>query len=138
MTLLERDLVDAELAGVPTDDETAAAFLARLRVAGETGRLPPDVAAWAIQVCTEHLPATARRMARDRHLRAAALLVSGTTWAKARRLEQEILALRGRRPHRPARGIGATVTARVRQALVIDPETPSSMRHLLRIVTGAT
>lgn len=135
MTLLvDRDLVDLD--ADPGVDESAVDFLARLKVAVETGRLPRDVGAWVLGVVEDNLPATSRRMVRDRHLRAAANLVSGTAWAKARRLEQEILSLRGRRPHRPSRGIGARVTMHVRAAIQIDPETPTSVRQLLRIVAG--
>lgn len=119
------------------DAETAAAFLARLRVATETGRLPRDVGQWAVEALTEALPATARRMARDRALRAAANMLSGSPWARARRLEREILAARGLRPRRArVQPREATVAYHVAQALAIDPGAPTSMRHLLRVVTG--
>lgn len=139
MTLVERDLVDTDQLGVPELDESAVDFLARLRVAVETGRLPPDVGRWAVEAIEEHLPATARRMARDRYLRTAAAMLSGSAWSKARRLEREILAARGLRPRQPrSRPREATVAYHIRQAVLIDPDTPTSMRHLLRVVTGST
>lgn len=119
------------------EEESAVAFLARLRVAGETGRIPSDVAAWAIEVCAEHVPALARQQARNRHLRTAANLLSGGSWARARRLEHEVLAARGQRPRRSrVRPQEATVAYHVRQALAIDPDTPTSARHLFRVLTG--
>jgi hypothetical protein len=118
------------------ETETAAEFLARLKVAVVTGTLPEDVGRWAVEAITETLPATARRMARDRHLRTAVSLLTGSAWSKARRLEQEIRAVRGQRaPRARVRPQEATVSWHVRQALAIDPETPASMRHLLRVVT---
>jgi hypothetical protein len=115
--------------------ETATEFLSRLKVATVTGKLPEDVGRWAVETITEMLPATARRMARDRHLRTAVNMLSGSPWSKARRLEQEIRAARGLRAGRArVRPQEATVAFHVRQALAIDPETPASLRHLLRVV----
>jgi hypothetical protein len=118
------------------ETETASEFLSRLKVATVTGNLPEDVGRWAVEIITDTLPATARRMARDRHLRTACNMLSGSPWSKARRLEQEIRAVRGERaPRARVRSREATVAWHVRQALAIDPETPVSMRHLLRVVT---
>ena len=129
LAVVDGDLLEAE--------ESAAAFLIRLQVASETGRLPVDVGRWAVAQLTDRLPQIARQNARNRHLRVAANLISGTTWAKARRLEQEVLAARGRRPRRArVRPREATVAYHVRQALALDPDTPASLRHLLRVVTG--
>lgn len=115
------------------DDESNAALLARLRVATITGRLPAEVGRWALDVIEEHLPALELTAARNRHLRAAADLVSGTAWAKASRLRAEIIATRSRNGSRePAPG---TVEHHVHEAVRIDPETPTSLRHLLRVVT---
>jgi len=132
-TVIEiEDVVDLT---VDDETETAAAFIARLNVAAVTGKLPEDVGRWAVQVCTEHLPAIARRLARDRHLRLAANLLSGSAWAKARRLEREIQIARGRRAHPVrVRMRSATVAYHVRQALAIDPATPASTRHILRVL----
>jgi hypothetical protein len=133
------DEPEAPELAVDLDDETAADFLARLRVASVTGRLPADVGAWAVQVAAEHLPDTARRMARNRYLRAGANMISGTTWAKARRLEQEILVVRGLRARRGTRGRWrpreVTVGYYVRAALAIDPSTPASVRQILNILS---
>jgi hypothetical protein len=135
--ICDDELLDADRDDALDDDgETAAEFLARLRVATVTGKLPEDVGRWAVETLTEMLPATARRMARDRHLRTACAMLSGSPWSKARRLEQEIRAVRGQRaPRARVRPQEATVAFHVRQALALDPETPVSMRHLLRVVT---
>ena len=117
-------------------DETAADLLARLRVAVDTGRLPRDVGEWAVEVCQEHLPATQRRMVRDRLLRQAANLVTGSSWAKARYLQKAILEARGLRSHH-ARFLPRAVSVGyfVERALRVDPETPASVRQVLRIVS---
>lgn len=126
---------DIALSVDPTDAETAAEFLARLRVAAVTGRLPEDVGRWAVDVCQEHLPATARRAARDRCLRTAANLLSGSLWAKACRLKAEILIAHGWQTRRArVRPHEATVASHVAQALQLDPATPASVRQLLRIL----
>ena len=78
-------------------------------------------------------------MARDAHLRTAAHLLTGSTWAKARRLKVEILVARGhltRRVRLKCRQ--RTVPYFVHAALQIDPETPASVRHLLRILGCVT
>jgi hypothetical protein len=117
-------------------------LLTRLHVAVETGRLPRDVGAWAVGVCAEHVPATERRVARDRHLRAAAELIPGSTvWAKARGLERAIVAARGGYPGMGGRAIvdpAATSALRehVRQAIRLDPDMPISLRQLVRVLTS--
>ena len=113
-------------------DDSDVALLARLRVATITGRLPADVGRWALDLIEEHLPALERTAARNRHLRAAADLATGTSWAKASRLRAELIATRSRNGHEPAPG---TIEHHVREAVRIDPDTPSSTRHLLRVVT---
>jgi hypothetical protein len=118
----------------PEVDESDADLLARLRVAVAAGRaVPADVAAWALDALDALLPALELVSARNRHLRAAATLVAGSTWAKASRLRAEIIAARTRRDD-PAPG---TIEHHVREALRIDPETPTSTRHLLRVLTDS-
>jgi hypothetical protein len=130
---------DVALGVDPTDAETAAAFLARLRVATVTGRLPEDVGRWAVDAIAEHLPGPARRMARDRCLRTAAALLSGSVWAKACRLKAEILIARGYQSRRARLRVQqSTVPHHVTQALAIDPATPASVRQLLRILGVVT
>lgn len=74
-------------------------------------------------------------MARDRCLRTAANLLSGSVWARACRLKAEILVARGYQSRRARLRLQQlTVPYHVAQALAIDPETPASVRQLLRIL----
>ncbi len=109
-----------------------AAQLARLRVVTTTGRCPPDLAAWALQELEELAPAGERVDARNALLRQAAALVSGSRWAKARRLEREIRAAWPRLRERAADVDG--VAALVARAIEVDPDLPRSHRQLRRIL----
>ena len=126
----------------PVPDADVAEYLAyleRLRVARDTGRLPPDVGRWAVRELSESMSVTTRQMARNRLLQEAARRLSGSTWAKARRLQGEILALRGERPrHRRAPGhvIDTAITRAIRDALHLDPGAPTSLDQLVRILQG--
>jgi hypothetical protein len=78
-----------------------------------------------------------RQAARNRLLQEAARRLSGSTWAKARRLEREILALRGARPRSrraPGSVVDGLVRRTVREAMALDPQVPATPRQLLRIL----
>jgi hypothetical protein len=106
--------------------------IARLRVARETGRLAPDLGTWVLEELAELAPAGERVAARNALLRRAADLVTGSRWAKARRLEREIAALRSRLRERAADVDG--VRELVARALEVDPDLPTSRRQLLRVL----
>ena len=111
---------------------TFAEQLARLRVAAVTGTVPRDLAAWAVEELEELAPAGERIEARNALLRQAAALVSGTRWAKARRLEREVRAL-GLHPRLRERADDDGVRELVARALDVAP-APGSLRQLLRLV----
>lgn len=111
--------------------------LARLRTATATGALPRDLGLWALDLLAELEPAAERLARRDALLRAAAERLSGSTWAKARRLEREIrdlLALSRLRTR--AAAVDDGVRELVALALEADPDLPRSHRHLRRILDG--
>lgn len=110
---------------------TYSANLARLRVAVETGVLPPDLGRWALR---EIEPAE-RYAERNELLRQAADRVSGSRWAKARRLEREVRALRAHpalRERAVDDGVRVLVAAALRSAPCQRP--PESIRQLFRIL----
>lgn len=113
---------------------TYTANLARLRVAASTGVLPEDLARWALEVAEEAAPAIERVQARNALLSQAAALVSGSPWAKARRLEREVEALRAH-PALRERAADDGVRDLVARALEVDPRMPGSARHLFRLLT---
>ena len=106
--------------------------LARLRVARETGRLPADVAAWALELVVGLEPAAERVAERNRLLREAAGQLSGSRWARARRLQREIEAL-GSHPALRERASDDGVAEIVARACELAP-APRSLRQLLTIL----
>lgn len=108
---------------------TFAEQLARLRVAAATGVLPADVGRWALEAIGEQGAEAERIERRNLILREAASRVSGSRWAKARRLEQEIQAVRAGSRMRGQDGVRPLV----RRALAAGP-APESLRHLLRVL----
>jgi len=112
---------------------TFAAQLSRLRVVLTTGQCPRDLAAWALEELEELAPAGERVATRNGLLREAAALVSGTRWAKARRLEHEIQALDAH-PGLRERAADDGVRPLVAQALAVDPGLPRSHRQLRRVL----
>ena len=110
--------------------------LARLRVASQTGSLPPDLGRWAVAELEELAPAAERIDTRNALLREAAALVSGSLWARARRIEAEIQAARSRVRVRSADLDG--VRALVVRAVEADPDLPTSHRQLRRILSDGT
>jgi hypothetical protein len=107
---------------------TIAATLARARVAVVTGRWPPDLARDVVERLAELAPVAERMEARNVLLRQAAALVSGTRWAKARRLEREIGEATGRVTH-----ADDGVRELVERALELGP-APREVRQLFRIL----
>jgi hypothetical protein len=107
--------------------------LARLRTATATGTLPRDLGLWALDLLAEFEPAAERVERRNALLHAAAGRVSGSTWARAKRLEQEIKALDAH-PGLRERAADDGVRDLVARALAVDPDLPRSHRHLRRIV----
>jgi hypothetical protein len=109
--------------------------LARLRTATATGVLPRDLGLWALDLLDELEPAAERVERRNVLLRAAAARVSGSTWARARRLEREIRDLTAS-PRLRSRAADDGVRELVVRAIEADPDLPRSHRHLRRILEG--
>lgn len=64
--------------------------LARLRVVVEAGQPAPHDLAWAACVALQRTADREERiLARDEHIRRAALLIDGTAWFRARALSKE-------------------------------------------------
>ncbi|HEX6996162.1 MAG TPA: hypothetical protein VF339_18680 [Gammaproteobacteria bacterium] len=100
--------------------------LARLRVAVETGRLPRDLGEWLLR----RLVVRDRRR-RDAALRAAAAEIGGSRWRRACELARLVRELRDD----PDADVYPNDAAElVRDALEADPDTPASIRHMLRIL----
>jgi hypothetical protein len=113
---------------------TFADNLARLRVAAVTGTIPRDLGRWAVETIAELAPVAERVEARNVLLRQAADLVSGSRWAKARRLVAEVEALR-RPPRVRERAADDGVRALVAHAIDVAP-APGEVRQLFRILGG--
>ncbi|ABC81614.1 hypothetical protein [Anaeromyxobacter dehalogenans] len=108
----------------------SAEQIARLRVAAATGVLPKDLGRWLVEFVTENAHRSERVRIRDDLLREAASRLSGSRWAKAKRLETEIAAsLKGRTPSYDDGAAGL-----VAQALEVGPRTRLARRQLLRIL----
>lgn len=97
--------------------------------------LPADLGPWLASLALASMSATEREEARNECIRRAAALIPGGRWAKMRGVQSELETVRdewtlhSRFP--PERG---SVTAYVVDALLIDWNTPSSIRQLLRIL----
>ncbi len=108
-----------------------AEMLARLRIAVYTGHLPRDVGDWACTTLERGRRRAQLKLERDEHLVRAASLLSGSRWQRAHALSATIERLRGLDPDRlPPLGMDWFVAS----ALKVDPVTPSSARHLLRLI----
>lgn len=96
---------------------------------------PEDVRRWVLALVHEAMSPTERREERDRWFRAAAALVPGEPWTRARRLQLIALDLRGAIPAAPD-----TSTARgcVAAALLLCPGLkPPAVHTLYRIACMA-
>lgn len=109
-----------------------AALLARVRVARVSGTMTPELAEELLAELSERASASERQRERNRLLRDAAALVSGSLHAKARRLESEVRAARvGRRsPGDDVDGVRPLVW----DAFRVDPSMPAGWRQMLRII----
>ncbi|WNG37877.1 hypothetical protein F0U61_32495 [Archangium violaceum] len=106
--------------------------MSRVRVAGVTGAITPDLAAAVVAELGRRAGAAERSDIRNELLRQAAELVSGTRYAKAKRLEREALAAKSGRRAADADVDG--VRPLVERALEVDPEMPTSWRQMERIL----
>lgn len=107
--------------------------LDRFRVAVVTGHLPSDLGEEVLELLTAPPKGGRQQRVAERNelLRKAAALVSGSAWAKARRIQREIESPTGGDDTDGVRAI-------VRRALEIDrfAPAPQSMKQLLRILSG--
>ncbi|WP_242344014.1 hypothetical protein [Anaeromyxobacter terrae] len=108
--------------------------LARLRTATATGVLPRDLGIWALDLLAELEPAAERVERRNELLHAAAARLSGSTWARARRLERELAELDALPRRRTRASDDDGIREVLARALEADPETPRSLRHLYRVL----
>jgi hypothetical protein len=120
-----------------TADYSDPEQLARLRVATITGHLPPDLGRWAVARLAEGLPAREIQDTRNACLLQAARRLSGGPWARARRLAREVARARAVGPLAGAWPPNGTLAGEVAAALLIDPDLPTSPRHLLRVLTDS-
>jgi len=107
-------------------------FLSRFLVCD----VPEDVRRWVVALAHEAMTPAERRDERDRWLRAAAALVPGEPWTRARRLHAIGLEVRAALPAAPD-----TSTARgcVGAALLLCPHRrPPSVHTLYRIACTGT
>lgn len=111
------------------------AQLARLRVAAVSGRLAPDLAAWAIQRLSNSIGRTAARHQWVFLLRRAAAGIEGSTRNKARVLAALVVNLQ-QCPNivESAGFLPNDVVYIVREALRIEPNMPTSSRQLRRLI----
>ena len=108
-------------------------LLTRVRVAGVTGQMTPDLAQALLDELRRRAAPNERHAVRNQLLREAAGLISGTLYAKAKRLAAEAGVVTSSRPS-PIGPADDGVRALVRQALTIDPDMPTSWRQQLRIL----
>ncbi len=106
--------------------------MSRVRVASVTGAMTPDLARELLAELGRRAAPAERHDIRNELLRQAAQLVTGTVYAKARRLEQEATAAKARRRSPDADVDG--VRSLVERALEVDPEMPCGWRQMLRIL----
>lgn len=105
--------------------------LARVRVAGVSGKMTPDLARAVLAELVRRAQPGERHAIRNSFLRRAAEQLPGGPWERARALEREV---RAARMTRIAPADPGAVRALVLQALEIDPNTPNGWRQLLRIL----
>lgn len=93
--------------------------------------LDADIRAWALALMFESLSPNERRHERDRWIRAAAALVPGRAWTRARRLHAMATELARAMPARPELG---TARGCLVQALLVCPGRIPSLKTFGRIV----
>lgn len=102
---------------------------------GAIGSLPPEIGRWVVEVIEASLTGAERIATRNHYLRSAAALVPGSALAKSIRLRDECMVLfrswERCRDHQPE---ADTVRGLVHAALRLDPQMPTSLRQLRRIV----
>jgi hypothetical protein len=106
--------------------------LARLRVALATGHLVRDLGLWTIEQIEVGM--YGRQEVRTRYLLAAADLIGGSRWHRARELERIIGELRSGSTQQDLELAQDTPHGLALRAVRVDPECPGSVRHLLRIL----
>ncbi|MDQ3366649.1 MAG: hypothetical protein M3680_14590 [Myxococcota bacterium] len=109
------------------------AFLARFLSCGD---VPEDLRQWVVAIVHERMSPSERREERDRWFRAAAALIAGEPWTRARRLHRIALDLRGSIPAAPDT---STVRGCTAAALLLCPGYRVPAVHTLyRIACMAT
>lgn len=110
--------------------------LLRLRVARVTGRLPEDLASWAIDLVETAVSATDREAGRNRLLRRAAAMLDGSRWARAAALADEIEHVERLwcSDYEQSEPDMATVRGLVLAARAVAGSLPRSRRQLLRML----
>lgn len=97
--------------------------------------LASDLGLWIVKLATSSMPAAQREHARNSLLRKAASLVKGSRWRKTTTLVAELKAVRDEWTlHANFPRAAEGLTALIVEALFIDPDMPSSRRHILRIL----
>ena len=113
----------------------AEKVLALIAAARAHQPLPAEIGPWLAKTVLNSLTPREAESARNVAIRKAASLVSGTPWNKATALRNELAAVRAEWTlhicHPPA---PETLNAYLVTALTLDPDMPSSVRHLLRIL----
>lgn len=97
--------------------------------------VPADIGPWLAKTVLDSLTPRESEHARNVAVRKAAALIPGTLWNKANALRAELAAVRAEWTlhvcHPP---MPETLDAYLVTALTLDPDMPSSVRHLLRIL----
>lgn len=106
-------------------------LMARVKVAGVTEQMTPDLARSILAELRRRAEPAERRELRDELLRRAAEQLEGTPWAKSKSLAAEVKASIGRNL---ALAIPGSVRALVIEALEVDPFTPRHWRQIHRII----
>lgn len=118
-------------------EEPYADNLAILRAALTTRELPPEVIRWALEVATDAMSNGERTAQRNRYLRAAADMMSGSVEAKASRIREEAMRLTRAWPlRRHEAGDLTTPRGCILTALQLDSAAPLSVAQLRRIITA--
>lgn len=114
--------------------EDAEKLLQLVHSAHRREPVPAELAPWLAGLALSSMSAAERLEARDACLRRAASLVPGR-WAKVKALRDELRAVREEMTlHRHYPPPPGSITAHVVDALLIDPDAPSSVSQLLRII----